>query len=1057
MIKSHNYQIILLFVILTFGGVALIPKLSIQLNPSKSAGNIVVTFSMLNASPLVLEQQITNKIEAGLSTLQGVKKISSNSFYNYGYITLELEKQTNLDQQRFEVAMVIRQIYSKLPKEANYPIIQLNSPEESQKKESFMTLQFSGIDQPEALSKYLDEQIKPKLAGINGIYDVNIYGGNRLEYLINYQKKQFDALQINETKIIEALIKHFGQESIGLKKEENGKTISVVLNNEDKQRPNFSENWEIPITNLSGRIVYLSDIATIKKQEIPLTQFYRINGGNALNVVIVAEKGANQIKLSSQIREVLVGIRQTLPQYYQLNIEHDDSEYIVENLKKIGIQAGLATIILLAFVGITIRKWWYIGLIAMSLVVNLALSFILFYFFDVEIHLYSLAALTTSLGIIIDNSIVMVDHYKRYRNLKVFMGLLGATLTTIAGLVVIFFLPEDNRVDLGDFSMVMLITLLVSLPVALFFVPAVMERMKYIQIGQENKITKGLKIKAKLSHFYLKFILVLIRFSKAVILFALLAFGLPLFMIPNKIEGDSKMVDVYNQIAGNEWFQENAKPILDKWLGGTLRLFTQYVYENSFYQSPERTVLYVNAGLPNNSTIEQMNDIFMNMEAKVNQFKEVDKCITNVYDAQNGMMIIYFTPEAEEAGFPYRMKSILIQQSTEMSGIDWNIYGIGQGFNQSVNDSETSNFNVKIVGYNFFELENLAIKLKKILEEHPRIQDVNINKSMNWYSQKSLYEYSLASNDKILALNNISKNKLSNTLNDLSLKPQPDLYILKNNEYFPVKVAPEEGKNRDIWKMKNEVIKIDSNYIRLTDFSKISKTKVMPEIVKENQQYLRMISFTYLGSEIFGGIDLDTALAKLNPNMPIGYKAFRENSNWLSENKETKMWLIGLVFLLIYIICAIIFESLLQPLALVLIIPLSFIGVFLAFYWFDFNFDQGGYASFVLLSGNVVCAAIFIITEFNILKSKFSKASEVKLFVKAFNHKLIPILSTIFSTVVGLIPFLIYGEKEAFWFAFGVGTIGGLIMSLLVIPIYLPLFLRLKPNGDMVIHQITTT
>ena len=154
-----------------------------------------------------------------------------------------------------------------------------------------------------------------------------------------------------------------------------------------------------------------------------------------------------------------------------------------------------------------------------------------------------------------------------------------------------------------------------------------------------------------------------------------------------------------------------------------------------------------------------------------------------------------------------------------------------------------------------------------------------------------------------------------------------------------------------------------------------------------------------------------------------------------------------MVLLLIYIVCAIIFESLLQPLALILTIPLSFIGVFLTFYTFDFNFDQGGYASFILLSGNVVCAAIFIISEYKILLKKFPHATNLSLFIKAFNHKILPILSTVLSTVVGLIPFLIYGKKEPFWFAFGVGTIGGLMMSLLIIPLYLPLFLSLKKTN----------
>ncbi len=1047
MIQRHSYQLILVFTILSLVGIALLPQLSIQLNPSKSSGSMVLSYGLPYASPEVLEQQITAKIEGTLSTLQGIKKISSNSQYNVGYVTLELEKHTNIDQLRFEVAMLIRQLYPKLPKEASYPTIQLNSPEESNKKESFMVMQLSGNGQAEELSRYIEEQLKPKLASIKGIYEVNIYGSNRLEWVVSYERKMLDALNFQETDIIYAINKHFKQESIGISKSANGQSINVILKNQSG-----SENqWKIPIKSQANRIIYLTDIAKVYQQERPITQFYRINGKNALNLIIVTEKGTNQIRLSKEIRENLVEIRKLLPNSYQLNIEQDASEYIIENLQKTIIQAGLAVLILLVFVWLTIRKWRYLGLISISLLVNLALSFIFFYILKVEIHLYSLAALTTSLGIIIDNTIVMIDHYQRHRNLKVFMGLLGATLTTNAGLVVIFFLPEVNRLELTDFCLVMLITLLVSLPVALFFVPSVMYKLKNVLVPEKIKTTKTLRSKVKISLYYSKLIVILKIFPKTAYLLAILSFGTPIFLLPDKIDETYFGANFYNSTMSNEWYQENLRPIFYKYLGGTLRLFTQYVYVSSYFQNTERTALYVYAGLPNNSTIEQMNDIFRQMESKANQFQEVDKCITNIYDAQNGMMSIYFTPDAEESGFAYRMKSTMIQLSTEMSGIDWDIYGIGQGFSQNVNDAETPTFNVKMIGYNYNELERQATRLKVILEKHPRIQEVNINKSINWSNRKNLYEYSLMTDDKTLSIKGIHKYQLSQNLIQLSTQPQPDLYIFLNNEYFPLKVIPAESKKRDIWQLENQALKQDSTFARMKDFTKITKVKVMPEIIKENQQYLRMVSFTYYGSSVFGDKFLEKTLSELNPAMPIGYKAEKQNYSWLSEDKETKFWLIGLVILLIYLICTIIFESLLQPLALIFIIPLSFTGVFLTFYLFDFNFDQGGYASFILLSGNVVCAAIFIMTEYNILKKKNLHASDISLYIKAFNHKVIPILSTVFSTIVGLIPFLIYGEKEPFWFAFGVGTIGGLLMSLLVIPIYLPLFLKFQKNTNLLL------
>lgn len=107
---------------------------------------------------------------------------------------------------------------------------------------------------------------------------------------------------------------------------------------------------------------------------------------------------------------------------------------------------------------------------------------------------------------------------------------------------------------------------------------------------------------------------------------------------------------------------------------------------------------------------------------------------------------------------------------------------------------------------------------------------------------------------------------------------------------------------------------------------------------------------------------------------------------------------------------------------------------------FNFNFDQGGLASFVLLSGITVNASIFIINGFNKLKKEFPNENYVALYLEAFKQKIFPIILTIISTILGFIPFVKDGQNEVFWFALGAGTIGGLFFSLLGILIYLPLF-----------------
>jgi multidrug efflux pump subunit AcrB len=133
------------------------------------------------------------------------------------------------------------------------------------------------------------------------------------------------------------------------------------------------------------------------------------------------------------------------------------------------------------------------------------------------------------------------------------------------------------------------------------------------------------------------------------------------------------------------------------------------------------------------------------------------------------------------------------------------------------------------------------------------------------------------------------------------------------------------------------------------------------------------------------------------------------------------------------------FESLTQAFIIISIIPISFIGVFLTFYFFDFNFDQGGMASFIILSGLTVNACIFVMDEFN-KQQKINSGQAIQNFTKAFYLKIFPILLTIISTILGFIPFVIAGQDEVFWFALGVGTIGGLLFSLVAIFIYLPLF-----------------
>lgn len=153
-----------------------------------------------------------------------------------------------------------------------------------------------------------------------------------------------------------------------------------------------------------------------------------------------------------------------------------------------------------------------------------------------------------------------------------------------------------------------------------------------------------------------------------------------------------------------------------------------------------------------------------------------------------------------------------------------------------------------------------------------------------------------------------------------------------------------------------------------------------------------------------------------------------------------------MIIVIIFFTTSILFNSLKQPLAVIFVIPISYIGVFLTFYWFKLNFDQGGFASFVLLCGITVNASIYILNEYNQIRERIPAISPIRAYLKAWNAKITPIFLTVISTILGFIPFMLGTDKEAFWFPLAAGTIGGLIMSILGIFFYLPIF-TLKKNG----------
>ena len=214
------------------------------------------------------------------------------------------------------------------------------------------------------------------------------------------------------------------------------------------------------------------------------------------------------------------------------------------------------------------------------------------------------------------------------------------------------------------------------------------------------------------------------------------------------------------------------------------------------------------------------------------------------------------------------------------------------------------------------------------------------------------------------------------------------------------------------------------------------------DIRKRNQSYELNVCFDYIGSYELAKKVTAAEVAYMNEEvLPVGFRAEDSHGGWFDEHKDRYVWLIFLIVAVIYVMLAMTFESLRYPLAVIFMIPISFIGLFLVFGLSDYAFDQGGFAAFVMLCGVVVNAGIYLV---NTWQGQVHKHG----YIRAFNHKINPIMLTILSTVLGLIPFLTDGPEEVFWFDFAVGTIGGMLFSVIALVFVLPVFLLDKSCGD---------
>lgn len=1022
--RLSPFTVVVTAICLSLVGLALFFPPSLRLMPSAEMPHISVSFSMNNATSQVVETEVTSVLEAMFSRMGGLQEITSTSGDGYGNIQLSFDRNVDIQLARFEVSSIVRQTWGDLPQGVSYPYIAVRQAE-SEAERPFMVYTVNASSDPSSIFTICNDVFKTGFADMPEINSVDVSGAQNKEWLLTYNVDALESLHVRRSSIEEALEMYQFDVCV------SDYHLTIVDNDSVLDISNIS------VLSDTQELIPLSRLVYVEHREAPATSFFRINGLNSIYLSFESTEDANQINARDKIVNRLNELKSFLPADFEIHKVYDATDYISEELDKIYFRSGLTLLILLLFVWVTSLSWRQVVVIVISLTVNLCVAFIFYHLFGIGIHVYSMAGITISLNLIIDNAIIMSSHWRRNHNLKAVLPIIAATLTTITALSIIYFLDEQLRLTLADFASVLIINLLTSIAVALYLVPALLSLMNENSTVKHRYWLRRLSVRTEC--LYGRFMSFIVAHRKWMYVVVVLAFGTPIFLLPSKLEGEGFWYDAYNKTIGNEFYQNEIRPIVDVAFGGTLRLFVKDVYDGSYFSEDREVTLYVYATLPYGSTISQMDALVRRMESFLSTYKkEIKQFCTSIDGPQQASISITFMPEYEYSAFPYRLKSEIISKALQLGGGSWSVFGLpDNGFSNDVRE-QSGSYRIRMMGYNYDELQEWADSVKQDLLSYKRIKSVEIKSRFSEWKE-DYTEYVLTPNMEAMARCNMTPQMLFAQLEQVFTSNMycTSAWFDQNMEY--VVLHSSQSDKYDVWSLLNMPFVADSRIFKVGDVCTLVKQEAAQEIVKIDQQYQLCLQYEYIGTGKMGNRVLERIDKKYKAQLPLGYfiDCHRSQYRWGDELSEVYL-LIGMVIIMIVFITAILFNSLRYSFAIIGVIPISFVGLFLTFFLFGINFDQGGYAAMILLCGITVNASIYIVNEYLCQNKMRYKRSSVRAYLRSFRVKIVPILLTVLSTILGFIPFMVGEGKEAFWYPLAVGTIGGLVLSLVGVVFILP-------------------
>lgn len=405
-IKNPVFAWMLMAATIVFGAVAA-TRIGISQFPDVDYPTISVSVSYEGASPEIVENDVVEPLEEALVQVEGIKSLNSSSRLGGGSISLEFDISRDIDIALQDVQAKISQAQRALPRDVDPPIISKSNPED----QPIMWITLSGPFSKQVLSDYARYQIREKFQTVSGIGEIQVGGFLDRNVRIWLDARKLESKNLTVTDVTRALQQEHVELPAGRLETDAGREVNIRVLGE---AVDLATLRKIVIREVGGSPVYLEDVALVEDGFADERNIARVDGQPTQGMGIKKQRGANAVAVAQNIRAVMAEIQKTLPQGMVLGINNDSTRFIEDSVHEIEFELILAVIL----TGIVC--WMFLGSMSSTLNVILAIPMSLLgtiaviYFIGFTLNTFTLLALGLAVGIVVDDAIMIMENIFRH-------------------------------------------------------------------------------------------------------------------------------------------------------------------------------------------------------------------------------------------------------------------------------------------------------------------------------------------------------------------------------------------------------------------------------------------------------------------------------------------------------------------------------------------------------------------------------------------------------------------------------------------------------------------